>query len=68
MESSSGKIVNCETSISFWDDDGTDSYEEYIFPVAVEKLSKYEMWGEFWTCSDVPIEGNWQVIFPITEE
>ena len=68
MESSSGEIVNCETSISFWDDDGTDSYEEYSFPVAAEELSKYEVWGEFWTSSGAPIEGNWQVTFPITEE
>ncbi len=68
LKSSSGEIVNCETSISFWDDDGTDSYEEYSFPVAAEELSKYEVWGEFWTSSGAPIEGNWQVTFPITEE
>ena len=68
LKSNDGEIVHCETSIPFWDDDGTDSYEEYIFPVGAEELSKYEVWGEFWTCSGVPIEGNWQVIFPITEE
>ncbi|MCC2826712.1 DUF4179 domain-containing protein [Faecalicatena orotica] len=68
LKSSSGEIVNCETSISFWDESGTDSYEEYIFPVAANELSKYEVWGEFWTCSGEPIEGNWQVTFPITEE
>ena len=68
LKSSSGEIVNCETSIPFWDDSGVDSYEEYIFPVAAEELSKYEVWGEFWTCNGEPIEGNWQVTFPITEE
>ena len=68
LKKADGETIESVYDVSFWDEVQKDSYEEYIFPVAVEKLSKYEMWGEFWTCSDVPIEGNWQVIFPITEE
>lgn len=67
LKSNSGEILNCEKSISFWDESGVDSYEEYIFLVTAEEISNYEVWGEFWTGGEL-IEGDWQVTFPITEE
>ena len=33
--------------------------------VSAEELVNYEIWGEFWTCNNAPIEGEWQVTFPV---
>ena len=62
-----GDILHCAYNIAFWDSTKTNSYEEYIFPVSAEELKKYELWGEFWTCNEGPIEGNWQVTIPLAE-
>ena len=42
-----------------------NSYEEFVFEVSAEELVNYEIWGEFWTCNNAPIEGEWQVTFPV---
>jgi len=60
-----GKGLDCESSFAFWDDNHVNSYEEYVFPVSAEELANYEIWGEFWTCNNGPIKGNWQVTFPM---
>ena len=66
LKKQSGDIIHCQSNIAFWDDYRTDSYEEYIFPISAEELKDYEIWGEFWTCNEGTIEGNWQITFPLT--
>ncbi len=68
LKDSSGETVHCERSDSFWDDRRENSYEEYIFSVPAEALGLYEAGGEFWTCGQGPIRGDWQVTFPISEQ
>lgn len=68
LKKADGSDILCESSISFWDEKHTDSYEEYIFPVPAEELNQYTIWGEFWTCNEGPIQGNWQVTFSMVNE
>lgn len=56
---------NYERSVAFWDQSHVNSYEEFVFEVSAEELVNYEIWGEFWTCNNAPIEGEWQVTFPV---
>jgi len=51
--------------VAFWDQSHVNSYEEFVFEVSAEELVNYEIWGEFWTCNNAPIEGEWQVTFPV---
>ena len=67
LKSSSGEIINYNYSVSFWADNKADSYEEYVFDIAYEELADCEVMGEFWTCKNAPIEGSWQVTFPISQ-
>lgn len=67
LKDSSGETVNCESSISFWDTNRENSYEEFIFPVPAEEWSQYEAWIAYWTCPQGAMKGNWQVTFPIRE-
>lgn len=62
-----GNVIYSAGTIAFWADDTGNSYEEHVFPTK-ENLSDYEIWGEFWTCNEGPIEGNWQVTFRITNK
>lgn len=32
-----------------------------------DELAECEIWGEFWTCNNAPIQGEWQVTFAISE-
>lgn len=68
LKNQNGEILDCSTSVSFWDDTRTDSYEEYIFAISADKLSEYEIWREFWTCDSDPIQGDWQVTFPMEQK
>ena len=68
LKDSSGETVFCECSVSFWDECRENSYEEYIFSIPAENLHLYEAWGEFWTCPQGSIAGDWQVTFPISEQ
>lgn len=65
LKTKDGEVLDCESNFAFWGDSRVDSYEEYVFPVSAEELSDYEIWGEFWTCNNGPIKGNWQVTFPM---
>ena len=66
LKDSSGETKEYDYSISFWAN-SSDSYEEYIFDISSDALSEYEVWGEFWTCSNPPVQGSWQVTFPISQ-
>ena len=67
LKNSSGEVDEYYSSISFWADNKTDSYEEYIFDIPYDELVEFEIWGEFWTCNNAPIQGEWQVTFAISE-
>lgn len=66
LKNQEGEVINCDSNLSFWDESHVNSYEEYIFSVTAEELADYEIWGEFWTCNNGPINGNWQVTFPMS--
>lgn len=68
LKNQSGEAQYCQYNVAFWDDNKTDSYEEYIFDISSNELKNYEIWGEFWTCNGGPIEGNWQVTFPLAKQ
>lgn len=67
LKNRNGETVLCQYSVSFWHDNETDSYEEYIFNIPADDLNGYEIWGEFWTCNEGAIKGNWQVTFPLAD-
>lgn len=59
----SGQMLSCATSVAFFDEEGTGSYEDYIFPdVPADALGDYALYGEFVTSSG-PVKGNWSVTF-----
>lgn len=68
LKNQDGEIIYCDASFSFWDEKHINSYEEYIFGITAEELADYEMWGEFWTCNNGSIKGNWQVTFPMSND
>lgn len=68
LKNQRGEVLQCQYNIAFWDDNKTDSYEEYVFFVSADELENYEIWGEFWTCNAGPVKGNWQVTFPLTKQ
>lgn len=60
-----GNEVPCSLGLSFWDEEGTGSYDEYIFDIDPDDdLSGYSVWGYFATCQSA-YEGNWSVTFPV---
>ena len=66
LKNSSGKIINYNYSVAFWADNKADSYEEYVFDIDYDELAGCEVMGEFWTCNNAPVQGSWQVTFPIS--
>lgn len=65
LQDESGRIIQCESSVSFWDEAQRGSYEDYIFPVSsVEELTGYALFGELTLC-EMLCEGDWQVTFPL---
>ena len=67
LKAPDGETVFSSCDLAFWDESHTNSYDEYVFP-ALGDLAQYALWGEFWTCPQGSIEGNWQITFPLTEE
>ena len=60
-----GERISCAAKVSFWDEEGTGSYDESIFNVGeADDLSGYSAEGYFVTC-DERCEGSWSVTFPI---
>lgn len=66
LKNQDGEIIDCDTSFAFWDGNHVNSYEEYVFSVTADELADHEIWGEFWTCNDGSIKGNWQVTFSMS--
>ena len=65
LKNQDGKVVNCRGNVAFWDENYKNSYEEYVFSIPEAEIKEYEVWGEFWTCNNGPINGNWQVTIPL---
>ena len=57
-----GKRVDSIASISFWDEERKNSYDEELFSINYDELENYSLYGEFWT-SDGYETGDWEVTF-----
>lgn len=68
LKNQNGEIIVSDASFAFWDESHVNSYEEYVFSVTADELADHEIWGEFWTCNNGPIKGNWQVTFSINRD
>lgn len=66
LEDAQGNRLESAASISWWADNKTDSYEEYIFNLTPEQAQGWTLQGEFITCQAL-IEGDWAITFPITD-
>ncbi len=62
----SGEKIIYHYSVSWFDEDRVDSYEEFCVFVPEEELGGYKICGEFWTCNEGPIEGPWSVTIPVS--
>ncbi len=63
----SGEVCTSSTSLSFFDEEGKGSYQDYLFPdIPPEELENYELWGSFVT-SQGSVQGNWSVTVPLEE-
>ena len=51
-------------SVSFWDEEQTGSYEDYVFDLTPDQASRYVLNGHFWLGAD-RVEGPWQVTFKL---
>lgn len=60
----SGSHIKATSSISFWDETHTGSYEEFVFDLTPDEISSYQLCGYFVTC-DTLIHGDWQITFPL---
>ena len=66
-DKTSGEEYSCSANPSFFDAEGTGSYEEYLFPgISPEELEDYELWGSFVT-SQGSVQGSWSVTVPLEE-
>lgn len=61
----SGERIIYDYSLSWWDADRCNSYDEACFKIPEGGLEGYTVVGEFWTCNDALIEGPWQVTIPV---
>lgn len=58
--------LECLGSLSFFGENGSDSFEEYVFDVSPAQLADCTLYGSFVT-ADTLIEGGWEITFPLTE-
>ena len=58
--------LECLGSLSFFAENGSDSFEEYVFDVSPAQLADCTLYGSFVT-ADTLIEGSWEITFPLTE-
>lgn len=56
------KAESC--SLSFFDDKKVRNYDEYVYDITPETISKYKIFGEFVTCRN-NTKGLWQVTFSL---
>lgn len=66
LEDENGNRVECAGNTSFWDDENSGSYEEYVFDISYEALGSYKLYGELIVC-DTLTKGDWQVTFPMDD-
>ncbi len=64
LRDAQGNVLECESTVSAWDESHSGSYEDYVFDVERGELEEYLLCGSFTTCS-VLTEGDWQVTFPL---
>ena len=62
LVNSQGERIHYDYSISFWDEEGTGSFDDDVFDVSPEEFEDYEVYGEFTTCG-TNIKGDWSVSF-----
>lgn len=67
LKSADGQVIHAGSSLSFWDEDHSGSYDEAVFDVPAEGLSGYQVYGAFWTGAELT-RGNWQVTFSLEGE
>lgn len=58
--------LECLGSLSFFAENRSDSFEEYVFDVSPAQLADCTLYGSFVT-ADTLIEGSWEITFPLTE-
>ena len=63
---SGAERIECLGTLSFFGENGSDSYEDYYFDVTPAQLANCTLYGSFVT-ADTLIEGNWEITFPLTE-
>lgn len=63
---SGAERIECLGSLSFFAENGSDSFEEYVFDVSPAQLADCTLYGSFVT-ADTLIEGSWEITFPLTE-
>lgn len=59
---SQGEKVHYDYSLSFWDEEGTGSFDDDVFDISPKEFEDYEVYGDFTTCT-TNIKGNWSVSF-----
>ena len=52
-------------SVSFWDEEQTGSYEDYVFDLTPDEAARYALNGHFWLGAD-KVEGPWEVTFKLS--
>lgn len=65
LVSPTGEKIRCLGSLSFWDEEHSGSFEEYLFSIP-NSWEGYSLYGDFYTCSSLT-QGNWQITFPLNE-
>ena len=63
---SGAERIECLGTLSFFDENESDSFEEYVFDVSPVQLADCTLYGSFVT-ADTLIEGGWEITFPLTE-
>lgn len=66
LQSSEGELLQAEGTASFWDEEQSGHYYDYVFDVPCTELGDYGLYGEFTTC-DRLTEGHWSVTFPLCD-
>lgn len=64
LKNAEDEVIYADSSISFWDEAHSGSYDEEVFDVSAEELPEYQVCGAFWTGAKLT-KGNWQVTFPL---
>ena len=67
LQNTDGEMLHSSASISFWDEAHSGSYDEEIFDIPAEELSRYQVYGKFWAGAKLT-KGSWQVTFPLESE